>query len=101
MTLILIGLFIVIELTLIIAGIALMTGTIRISYPTEVCRECRYDLRGLPDETSQCPECGGALLNNRMLVEKTRVDWPKLAMGTFLFLLATCVLPMVAAYVAG
>lgn len=33
--------------------------------PDGVCFRCRYDLRGLPDGTDVCPECGAAIASDR------------------------------------
>lgn len=41
-----------------------------------VCRACRYDLRGLPDDAVKCPECGGVINHDSPQPPDAPRAWP-------------------------
>jgi uncharacterized paraquat-inducible protein A len=54
----LLTLVIVVMMVCPLLGITFLTLGIRISRGRRICWKCEYDLTGLPDESTACPECG-------------------------------------------
>lgn len=54
----LLTLVIVVMMVCPILGITFLTLGIRISRGRRICWKCEYDLTGLPEDSTACPECG-------------------------------------------